>query len=121
MTRNASRIGGGQGVVPIHMALAARHRGMEASQREARCGVVEGPISPVRRAVARLASLRESGGRMRRIIRGLEVGQVAVHASRVRRRQVVIPIHVALGALQRRMRAGQRESRGRVVEGRIPP
>ena len=111
----------GQAVIVVYVTLRASERGVEPGKCKSRRGVIERCRRPVRGAVARLASLRESGGRMRRIIRGLEVGQVAVHASRVRRRQVVIPIHVALGALQRRMRAGQRESRGRVVEGRIPP
>jgi len=46
---------------------------------------------------------------------------VATDTSRVRGRQVVIAIHVALRALQRRMRARQREACGRVVERRIPP
>ncbi len=46
---------------------------------------------------------------------------MATDTSRVRGRQVVIPVYVALRALQRRMRAGQREAGGRVVERRIPP
>jgi len=58
---------------------------------------------------------------MRGIIRGLEVVQVAAHASGIRRRQVVIAVYMALRALQRRVRAGQRKSRGRVIECCIAP
>ncbi len=46
---------------------------------------------------------------------------MATDTSRVRGRQVVIAIHMALRALQCRMRARQREACGRVVERRIPP
>jgi len=84
-------------------------------------GVIEGCRRPVRRAVAGLASLRESCRRMRGIIRGLEVVQVAAHASRVRRRQVVIAIHVTLRALQRCVCPSQREAGGRMVECCIAP
>ena len=58
---------------------------------------------------------------MIRIRGSLEILQVAVHAVRVRARQVVIIVDVALCALQRSMSTGQRESGGRVVEGRAGP
>ena len=46
---------------------------------------------------------------------------MAADASRVRAGQVVIPVHVALRALQGGMRASQREAGRRVIEGRAHP
>ena len=94
---------------------------MRASERKTRGRVIKRSRCPVRCAMARLASLRESGRSMRRIRGAVEIGQVAADAGRVGRRQIVIAVHVALGALQRGVGAGQRESGGRVVEGRIAP
>jgi hypothetical protein len=61
--------------------------------------------------MARLASLRETRRRVRRIRGAGEISQVAAYASCVRGRQIVIAIHVALRALQRGMEARQREAR----------
>ena len=94
---------------------------MEPGQRETSGGVIKGRGSPIRRAVARLARLRETSRRVRRIVGAVEIGQVAADTSRVRGRQVVIAIHVALRALQGGVRARQREPGGRVIERRIPP
>jgi hypothetical protein len=47
---------------------------------------------------------------VRRIIGALVIRQMAADASRVRGRQVVIAIHVALRALQSGMEARQRET-----------
>ena len=58
---------------------------------------------------------------MIRIRRSLEVLEVATDARRVRRRQVVVPVHVALAALDCGVCAGKRESRGRVIERRTGP
>jgi len=56
-----------------------------------------------------------------RIRRSLEVLEVATDARRVRRRQVVVPVHVALAALDCGVCAGKREARGRVIERRTGP
>jgi len=104
VTRNASGIRSCQVVVPVHVALAALHRGMEAGEREARGGVVERAIAPVGGRVALVAGLRESSLHVIRSSRALEILQVALHAGAAG--QVVGVVHVALRALQRRVRAG---------------
>src|SRR5438874_7364930 len=96
------------------MALAARHRGMEASQREARCGVVEGPISPVRRAVALVASLREAGRHVIRVGGALIIFQVALRARAAG--QAVIVVYVTLRASERGVEPGKCKSRRGVIE-----
>ena len=68
-----------------------------------------------------LAGLREARTDVIRIRRSLEILQVTVHAVRVRARQVVIVVDVALCALQRRVRTGEREPSGGVVERRARP
>ncbi len=111
----------GELVVVVDVALCAGERSVRASQRKARSRVIKGCRCPVCSAVARLAGLRESGGSVRRICGAVEIGEVATRASGIRRRQVVIAIHVALRALQRRVRPGQREAGGRVIECCIAP
>ena len=55
-------------------------------------------------------------------IRGaLEVLQVATGAGGIGAGQGVIPIHVALRALYRGVRSGQRKTRRRVIKGRVVP
>src|SRR5215475_9637184 len=83
--------------------------------------MVEGRVVPRRRAMALLAGLREATRYVVRIGRALKILQVAAHASRVRTGQVVVIVHVALRTLHRRVRPGQREARGRMVEGRVVP
>ncbi len=56
---DAGRVGGGQVVVPIHVALYALHAGVRAGQREPSGRMVEGCIGPRRGVVALLAGLRE--------------------------------------------------------------
>ena len=58
---------------------------------------------------------------MIRLRRALEVLQVAAHAGRIRASEVVVIVDVALCALHRRVRPGQRESRCRVIEGGAGP
>ena len=99
-----------EAVVVIHVALRAGERGMEPGQRETSGGVIKGRGGPVRRAMARLARLRETSRSVRRIVGVIEIGEVAADTSRVRGRQVVIAIHVALRALQGGMEARQREA-----------
>ena len=96
----------GQAVVIVYVALSALQRSVRARKSETSRCVIEGRRGPIGRAMARLAGLRESSRRVRRIIRAIEIRQVAADASRVRAGQVVIAIHVALRALQGRVRAG---------------
>lgn len=58
---------------------------------------------------------------MVRVRRPLEIFQVAADASGVRAGQVVIAIHVALRALHRRVRPGEREASRGVVKCRVVP
>ena len=83
--------------------------------------MVKARARPRSRAMALLAGLRESTRDVVGIRRPLEVFQVATHASRVRAREVVVIVDVALHALHRCMRTRQRESGSRVVEGRARP
>ena len=87
---------------------------MLAGQRELRRRVViELRSRPLRRRMAALAGCREPGGLMVRIDGLVEVRQVAARA--VLRRAGELAVDVARGALHRRMLAGQRELRRRVV------
>ena len=60
VTRNTSRIGTGEVVVVIDVALHALHRPVRAGQGEAGGGVVKGRTSPRGGVMALLASLREA-------------------------------------------------------------
>ena len=121
VTGNASGIGASQAVVAVHVTLLALHGGVEAGEREAGRGVIEGSAAPIRRGVAVLATGRESGRHVRRIRGAVEVGLVATDAGRVGGGEVVIAVDVALRALQRGMRASQREAGRAVIEAGIAP
>lgn len=108
-------------IVDVAHHAGDRRSRMEACQRERRVVVIKGCARPVGRAVAGVASRREAGRSMRRRVRIVVVGLVARNAGRVRRRQIVVPVHVALAALHRGMEAGEREARGRVVERPVAP
>ena len=121
VARSAGCIRRRQSVIPICVALCARHGGMEAGQRPAGGGVIECPITPRGRVMALLTGLREIRLHVVWIGRGLEIGEVARHASRIRAGQGVVPVNVTLTALQSVMRARQSEPRSRVIEcGAVP-
>ena len=90
---------------------------MRSGERESRGRVIEARISPGRGVVAALARLWYSGLHMVGIGRALKVLQVARHAGGVG--QVVISVDVALRALQRDVRPGQREAGLAVIERSI--
>ena len=118
---NASRVGTGQIVVIVDVALRAGNCRMRPSQRETGRRVIECCSRPRCGGVALLTRLRESRCHVVRIRRSLEVLQVTTDASRIGAGQVVVAIHVALRALQRRVSAGQRETGRRVIERRVSP
>lgn len=101
-------------VVVVHVALRAGHvRRVISRQRECRGVVIEGGARPIRGrpgSVASIASCREAHGRVRRVIRPGVVRLVAGNAccarQTVRTRWAEGGV-VALGALQRRVRALQ--------------
>ena len=121
VTTDARRVGRGQIVVTIHVALRTLDVDVRSSQRETCGGVIERRRRPVGRAMALLASLREARAHVVRVGGALEILQVAAHASRVRAGQVVIVIHMALHALHAGMGARQRESSRGVIEVRTVP
>ena len=92
---------------------------MRASERKTGVVVIECGSGPRNRAVALFTGLREARFRVIGIRRLLKILQMAAHARRVR--DVVVVINVTLRALQLHVRAGQRKSRDRVVEGRVLP
>src|SRR5579863_1939878 len=98
-----------QAVIVVDVAIGALPRGygVRSAQREARVGVIEGRIRPVRRVVAGVAGLREVGGDVIRIRRALVVLQMASYAGSAI--QSVVVVDVAIGALPRRhgVRTGQ--------------
>ena len=94
---------------------------MSARQREASARVIESGTGPVGGVVALCAGLRKAGLYVIRICGGVEIRLMAADAGRVRAGQIVVTVDVALRALQRRVRTGQRESRRGVVEGRSSP
>ena len=109
----------GQFVVGVDMALTALHARMGSGQGPAGRGVIERSGSPVTGAMAHFALLRQSGRNVIRVRRTLVILQVATHAGGGS--QVVVAVGVALRALHADMRASERESRLRVIEGsRLP-
>lgn len=77
-------------------------------------GVVEGRTCPRRSGVAGLAGRRETGCRVVGVSGGLVIGLMTGEA--ISRNRGVIVVHVAAGAGDRRVLAGQGESGVAVVE-----
>jgi len=105
----------------IDMALRAPNAGVRARQRELSKGIViESRRIPSSRAMASLAGIRESSLRVRRVVGLVKVRQVAADAGS--RRSHEFSTRVARAAVQRRVGAGQRESRElQVIELRAHP
>jgi hypothetical protein len=119
VTTDARRVGAGQIVVAVHVALPAQNRGVRAGKREARRRMVKCGAGPVDCSVALLAGRGETGLHVVGICRPLEILQVAADA--IRAGQIVIIVHMAKGTLHRNMRTGQGEVRQVVVEGNGSP
>src|SRR5215472_9288035 len=103
------------------MALGALHSCVRTAQGKSGGRVIEGRVRTRSRVVALLTSLREARLHVIRIRGSLEVLQVATHARRVRVRQVVVVVDMALCALHSCVRTAQGKSSGRVIERRIIP
>jgi len=115
--------GGGDVVVVADVAIGALSWGhsVRSGQRKSGLGVIKSRRLPGGCVVAGLAGLRESAADVIRIRRALEILQVARYTRGAG--QVVVVVHVAVGALSRRygMRARQGEVDQRVIEaGRRP-
>ena len=105
---------GAQAVVVVEVAPGALLGGVESDQRKSSGGVVEDGAIPIRRGVTARTILWEVGRLMRRIVGVVVIGLVTAPAGTAR--QIVVVAHVALGALNGRMRAGQRKPGSRVIE-----
>lgn len=106
-------------VVVVHVAGGALLRRVHTYKREAGRGVVKSRTQPVHGRMAARAVLREIRRFVRRIISAVIIRLVAVPARPIG--NTVIVVHVALRALQRRMRAGQSKAGCRVIKGRAGP
>ncbi len=105
----------------VAVAGAARHVDVSSGQREFRRGIViERRVRPRGSAVTKLASLRESGGRVIRVVRPAEIGLVAGDArSREAGKYIVFVAraarHIHMSTRKRKFR------RAVVIERRIGP
>ena len=118
---DARRIGAGQRVIAVYMALRTQQAGMRPSQREACRRVIKVRVCPRRGGVALLAVLREIRLHVIRLRRSLKILEVTARAGRVCAGQVVVAVYVTLRALQAGVRTRKREARGRVIKGGIRP
>ena len=94
--------------------IIGEHGGVKTGQRQRRGRVGERGTGPIGGGMANGTVLRESGGLVRRSGGSVVIGLVAIPAGRAGQAEVII--HVALGARCRKMRPGQGEARGGVVE-----
>ncbi len=106
-------------VVVVDVTAGARDLGVKSGERERRVVVIEAGRNPGSRVVAHLTLLRESRGDVIRTGGCLEILQMAGHACGTG--QVVVVVDVALSALHRGVKPGQRESGCSMVEGRSQP
>src|SRR5581483_1850137 len=110
VSQMASNAGGaGQLVVPVDMtigALPGRNQ-VRSGEREPGGGVIECRIGPQHRVVALLASLGEARLCVVGIGRALIILEMATHAGSGR--EIVVIVHVAIGALPWGHRVGARQ------------
>ena len=120
VARHASRAREVVVIVGMAIGALARRHGVRSGQRESGGRVIELAAGPRDHVVTLLASCRKTGVRDRSS-RGIEVVLVATDARRTR--DVVVVVDVTVGTLPRghHVRTCQRESRLRVVKGRLLP
>ena len=112
-------IGRQRGVIVVQVTVRARHSGVRARQWERRVVVIEASRRPRGCVVTDVALLRETHGDMVRVVRALKISQMTTDTSRTG--DVVIPVRMALAALDGAMRSGQRPAGRSVIEaGRSP-
>jgi len=108
-------------VVDVAVGAGARRYGMRAREGEAGLVVVKVGVGPFDRVMADLAGLRKASLHVIRVIRVVEIGQVASDAGGVV--ELVIVVDVAVRALSRwhRVRTGQGPASLRVIEFAVSP
>lgn len=123
VTRNAGRHSDVVVVGAVAVGAGPGRHGVRSGQWKCGFGVVEGRRLPGRSRVAEFAGLGESTRHVIRIRRALKIGEMAGHARRAGDVVVAKLRVVAIRALPRRngVHAGQRESRGVVIEGGVGP
>jgi len=92
----AEAVGRNGGVVVVHVTACAWHGRVLPGQGETGVVVVKGSWAPGCRTVAYVALLRDSGRNVIRIVRSVEVFQMAAYAGRIR--NVVVRVDMALAA-----------------------
>lgn len=97
----------GQIEIPTRVALITLQLCVSTSERKAHCVVIEIRWLPSRGRVTFLASLWNSEGDVVRIVRLLEIGQVATHARR--RRALVLAANVTCRAVEGGVHPGESE------------
>ena len=107
------------GVVVVHVTLRAGDGHVKAREWESGQIVIEGGLQPRRGVVTHLTSIGEPNRRMRGIVGAVVIRHVASRTGRIS--QVVVSVHVALGARHIHMEARQREPCVVVIESRRQP
>lgn len=115
----ADRVGAGQVVVVIDMAVRAWRRHVSARQRETGCRVIEIRSCPVRGGMALLTGLRDAGLGVVRVIGFVEVRKVATDAGSVG--DGVVVVDVAGFAADGSVGTGQRPTLRRVAKVDVGP
>ena len=120
VARHARRAGQVEVIVDVTIDALPRRHGVRARQNEASRGVVELAIGPGDRVMTLRARCREPGMRHRR--GGIVViGLMATHAGGRSDVEVVVDVTVRTLARRNRVRTGQSEAGGRVIELRVRP
>ena len=101
-------------------ALPRRNR-VRSRQREGRVVVVERRICPDSRVMTDFARSGKAGGGVRRVGGTRVVFLVARVAQRAVQRIVIVDVAIGTEPRRHRVRAGQLEAGGRVVEGSVRP
>ncbi len=111
-------------IVVVYMTISTGHLDVEPSQRERCRVVVKRAVGPECCVVALLTGRGEAYlDVVNRSDCRVVILEMAGHACRVRARQIIVVVDVAIGASPRRngVRVGQRKSRGRVIKLAIGP
>lgn len=121
MTSDARRRQRRKVVVDVTIGTLPRRHRVRAGQRERCVVVVKRGIGPYGRVVTKFTCGRETGGRVSWIVRSGIIRLVARVTQSAIERIVVVLVAITAQAWRHRMRTGQGEPSGGVVEGSIRP